>query len=138
MTPDRPSSPSATWIAFLVMAFAVVGLTGLFATFGAPLPLQRAMARDAALDEALVASHRPDAQAAIEALRPRLDDSARLLLPVSGDMDARIAQARADMRAELGAEADATARRLRFMIGIVTAMAAVFGVAVMNFARRAA
>ena len=35
------------------MTFVVVGLTGLFATFAAPLPLQRALLREAALDEAL-------------------------------------------------------------------------------------
>ena len=39
-----------TWIAFLAMAFVVVGLAGLFASYAVPLPLQRAIAREAALD----------------------------------------------------------------------------------------
>jgi len=47
---DRPNVALA---AFVAMAFAVVGLTGVFATFAAPLPLERALAREAALDEAL-------------------------------------------------------------------------------------
>ena len=37
-----------TWFAFLAMTFVVVGLTGVFATFATPLPLYRALSRDAA------------------------------------------------------------------------------------------
>ena len=137
MSDLKRGGPSFTWMAFLAMAFAVVGLTGLFATFGAPLPLERAMARDATLDEALAASRQPDAQVAIEALRPRLAESADTILPVGGDMEARIGQARAEMRALLQREEDATTARLRLMILIVTVMGAVFGAAVLNFARGA-
>ena len=58
-----------TWYAFLAMTFAVVGLTGLFASFAAPLPLARALARDAALNEA---------QAALAALEERPDDESQV------------------------------------------------------------
>ena len=135
---DRPDSSgsSATWTAFLVMAFLVVGLVGLFASYAAPLPLQRAMARDAALDEALAAAHGANPQAAIEALRPRLGESADLLLPAGGDMDARITHARAAMRTELTAEADEVATRTRWMICVITVMGAVFGAAVLRIGRR--
>ena len=75
-----------TWFAFLAMAFAVVGLTGAFASFAAPLPLHRALTREAALDDALIAVSAPDPKAALEALRPRLGDSAAALLPIAGDM----------------------------------------------------
>lgn len=126
----------ATWAAFLVMAFLVVGLIGLFASYAVPLPLDRALARDAALDEALAAAHGPAAQAGIEALRDRLADSAEALLPVGGDMDARIAHERAAMRARLSAEAGEVAARTRWMICIITLMAAGFGVAVLRMARR--
>jgi hypothetical protein len=126
-----------TWMAFLAMTFLIVGLTGLFATFSAPLPLQRALARDATLDEALADSRRPDAAAAIEALRPRLAESADAILPVGGDMDARIGAERAAMRGRLTLEADVTALRLRWMICIVTLTCAVFGVAILAFSRRA-
>ena len=44
---------TATWMAFLVAAFGVVGLMGVFASYAAPLPFERAIARDATLDEAL-------------------------------------------------------------------------------------
>ena len=135
---DRPDSSgsSATWTAFLVMAFLVVGLVGLFASYAAPLPLQRAMARDAALDEALAAAHGANPQAAIEALRLRLGESADLLLPAGGDMDARITHARAAMRTELTAEADEVATRTRWMICVITVMGAVFGAAVLRIGRR--
>jgi hypothetical protein len=136
MPQPKPAESSATWTAFLVMTFVVVGLTGLFATFAAPLPLQRALLRDAALDEALAAAHGPDAQAAIEMLRPRLAETAAALLPVGGDMDARIAQARTAMHASLRAEADAEARRLRWLICIVTLMGAVFGAAILHVSQR--
>jgi hypothetical protein len=127
---------SGTWMAFLAMSFAVVGLMGMFATFAAPLPLQRTLARDEALDDALAAASRPDAQTAIEALRPRLDDSADALLPVGGDMPARIAHERTAMHARLLAETDATLLRLRWLVGIVTLMGAVFGIAILSIASR--
>jgi len=124
-----------TWIGFLAMTFMVVGLTGLFATFSAPLPLERALARDAALDDALAAAQGPDAAAAIEALRPRLAESAAALLPVGGDMAARIGAERAAMRERLLVEADVTATRLRWMICIVTLTGAAFGAAMLAASR---
>jgi hypothetical protein len=128
---------NGTLIGFLAMTFVIVGLTGLFATFSAPLPLERALVRDAALDEALADAHRPDAQAAIEALRPRLAESADAILPVGGDMDARIASERAAMRARLQVEADVTAERLRWMICIVTLTGAAFGAMLLSMGGRA-
>jgi hypothetical protein len=132
MQQPKSAGPGATWQAFLVMTFVVVGLTGLFATYAAPLPLQRALLREAALDEAQAAAHGTNAAAAIEALRPRLAESAAALLPAGGDMDQRIARARADMQASLWAEADALARRLRWLVCVVTLMGAVFGVAILH------
>ncbi len=136
MTKPDSTGSSATWTAFLVSAFAVVGLIGLFASYSAALPLERALARDAALDDALAVAHAPDAQAKIEALRPRLAESADLLLPVGGDIDARITQARAAMRAHLTAESGEVAARTRWMICVITVMAAGFGVAVQRISRR--
>lgn len=130
------SSNGVTWAGFLTCAFAAVGLAGLFASYAAPLPLDRAMAREAALDDALVASRRQDAVAAIEALRPRLDESASRLLPVGGDMAARIADARREMRQQLAKEATVVAERTRWLICVVTVMAAAFGVAVLRIGRR--
>jgi len=136
MQQSKRPGPGAAWTAFLAMVFFVVGLTGLFATFAAPLPLERAVLRDAALDEALAAAHRPESQAAIEALRPRLGDSAALLLPVGGDMDARIAEARRQMHERLTAEARAGERRLRWIIVIVTLLGAAFGAAILHMSRQ--
>lgn len=125
-----------TWFAFLAMAFAVVGLTGAFASFAAPLPLHRALSRDAALDDALIAVAAPDPKAALEALRPRLGDSAAALLPIAGDMPARIAAERRAMRTRLTADAETTATRLRWLLGIVTLTSALFGGILMGAAAR--
>ncbi len=127
---------AGTWSAFLAMAFVVVGLAGMFASYAAPLPLARALERETALDEAQAAAHRPDPQAAIEALRPVLGESADALLPVGGDMDARIAAARRAMRRELTEEARIAAERSRWIIGVVTLMGIAFGTAVLHAARR--
>ena len=89
-------------LGFLVMAFAVVGLVGIYASFAAPLPLQRALARDTALDAALAAAASPDPQAALKALARRLGDSAGPL--AGGDpatLPARIQAERIAMRASL-------------------------------------
>jgi len=126
----------AAWVAFLAMAFVVVGLTGLFASYAVPLPLQRALARETALDDALAAARGPDPQAGIEALRDRLDDSAAALLPAGGDMTARITAERSAMRARFQAEAAALATRTRWLICVVTLMGTVFGAAVLHIGRR--
>jgi hypothetical protein len=136
MQSPHPARPDATWFAFLACAFAVVGMTGIFACYAAPLPLARALARDAALAEAQAALAAPDAAARLEALRPRLGDSAAMLLPPGGDMPARIAAERRAMHARFSAEADATAGRLRLMIAIVTVVAAVFGCVLLGAAQK--
>jgi hypothetical protein len=130
MQPHPPRRLNTTAIGFLAMCFAIVGLVGLFATFAAPLPLHRALAREETLDEALVAMHGPNPQAAMEALKPRLDDSADALFPLPANPDAAIAAERVAMRKRFNADAEATASRMQLMIGIVTIMAAIFGAAI--------
>lgn len=133
---EHSLSTRITLVGFLVCCFAVVGLVGLFATFAAPLPLQRAMAREETLDAAQEALSGPDPAAAIAALKDRLDDSAPALIPLPANPQAAIAAERVAMRARQRAEAEAVGARMRLMIGIVTVMAAVFGTAVTGFARK--
>ncbi len=128
------NKPDSSWFVFLAIAFAVVGLTGMFGTFAAPVALQRAVLRDEVLEEARAALAKPDAAARIEAMRARLDDSAEALLPFGGDMEARIAAERTAMHARLRLDGDATTRRLRWLIGAVTIMAGIFGMMVLGAA----
>jgi hypothetical protein len=118
------------WMAFVAMAVGIVGLVGVFATYAAPLPLERALARDAALDEALAATGRPDEAARLQALRPRLGDSADPIEQGSGPLAERIERERAAMRERFANEAQAVASRLRLMIVVVTVMGAGFAAAV--------
>lgn len=136
MCPLMATNARGTWIGFLIMTFAVVGLTGLFASFAAPLPLERIITREQALDAALVAVHGPNPATDLASLRLRLDESAAALTPLGGDMDSRIARERIAMRSRLLAEADAVATRLRWMISVITIMGAAFGVAILHLARR--
>lgn len=115
---------------------------GLFATFAAPLPLEREAARETALDAVLVASQAPDAAPALERLRPELDDSAAAILPVAPDIThadivRRVATERTAMRARFAHEASVVTFRLRWLVCIVTAMAAAFGAACYFAGRRA-
>lgn len=127
---------NGTWMAFLAMTFVVVGLTGLFATFAAPLPLERAMLRDTVLDEALATAGRPDQAQALAALRERLDSSAAAVVDGGGDLVARVATARRAMHAEMQHEAEAIASRLQLMVLVVTAVGAIFGAAILGAASR--
>lgn len=120
-------------MAFLAMTFVVVGLTGFFASYAAPLPLERALARDAALDDALATGGEHDA---LEKLRPQLDGSAAAVIDGAGPLAARVASARTTMHAELLGEAAAVGNRLRMMIVVVTLLAAVFGAVVVGAASR--
>ena len=137
-TRPAPAGIAGTWIAFLAIAFGAVGLMGLFATYAGPLPLQRAMAREATLDTALVLTRQPNPRAALEALRPALDDSADALLPWRPDEAARIAAERIAMRARLAADSAALAVRLRWLVCLVTVMSGAFGIAVLHASRRPA
>lgn len=126
-----------SWIAFAVMAVVVVGLAGSFATFALPIPMQRAVLLDAALDEARAAAQAPDPQERLEALRPRLGDSADRLIGGTGSIEERIERERVAMRARFLAEEQATAQRLRWLTAIVTLMAAIFvGTIVGGLSRR--
>jgi hypothetical protein len=129
------SRPSATAIAFMVTGFAIVGLTGVFAAFAAQLPLQRALVRETTLDAALATQNDPQPQAALEALRPALDDSADAVIGGPGPLAARVAQERAAMQARMLHEADALSRRLQWMVGVATVTGALFGVAMMGIGR---
>jgi hypothetical protein len=132
----RPANNSFAAAGFLTMCFAIVGLVGVFATFAAPLPLYRAMLRDTALDETLVALKSSTPQAGLDALKARLDESAKAFVPLPANPDAAVAQERQAMHQRFHEEADATGYRMKLMIGIVTVMAAVFGAAITGLGRR--
>jgi hypothetical protein len=113
-------------MAFIAITVGIVGLMGVFATYAAPLPLDRALARESALDEALAAAATPDAAARLQALRPRLAESASAIEQGAGSLADRIQRERVAMRERYLAEAQGLARRLRLMIVIVTAVSAGF------------
>ena len=125
---------TSTWMAFLAAAFAVVGLMGVFASYAAPIPLERAMARDATLDAALATG---GAKPALELLRDRLDDSAATVIDGVGPLVDRVASARAAMHASLEAEAAAVGERVRLELLVVTLVAAGFGLVILGSVARA-
>jgi hypothetical protein len=127
---------SGGWIAFAAMAFIVAGLAGVFATYALPIPMERAFAVDAALDEALIAARGPDPDRAIAALASRLGESAAPLAQGTGSWEDRIQRERAAMRARFIAEEEATATRLRWLVVVVNLMGAMFVGAVVSIVSR--
>jgi len=117
---------------FAAIAVGVVGLTGVFATYATPLPLERAMAREVALDAALGTPAAADPQAALAALAPRLDDSAPALAGPPAGLADRVARERLAMRARFSEQAASIAAQIRLLIIVITAMAAVFVVAMVG------
>ena len=124
---------TGTWIAFLLVCFAVVGLMGLFASYAAPLPYERMMARDAVLDQALRVG---DDKPALEPLRDQLDDSAAVVIDGTGPLAARVATARTAAHESMLHEADAIGSRIRLELAVVTVVAAAFGAAMLVTASR--
>ncbi len=139
-TPAPPAAPktadTATWTAFLTIAFAVVGLVGAFSTFAAQIPFDRAMARSQALDQAVVASHRAGASVALDELRPLLGDSADHVLTGPGTIEDRVAAERSRMLESLHTESMDYGLRLRVVIAAFTAAAALFGAMVLSIVRK--
>ncbi len=128
------ASNRATWTAFLLMCFAITGLTGLFASYATSLPLERALRMGAALDQALAARE----PAELEALRPALGRSADQVVTGRGDLASRVASARATMLSEQEREARSVAHRIRIMLGVVTLMAGGLGAGILALATRGA
>ena len=113
----------ATWTAFLLMCFALVGLTGLFASYATSVPWERAVIRTGVLDQVLDAARGPDADARLAALRPALGPDSTASAAGPGDLWARVAAERRVVLDEQGREARSVAHRVRIMVGIVTLMA---------------
>jgi len=120
---------------FLAMCFAVVGFTGMLAGHVGRLPLERAVAREAVLDQALVQMRAGD-QAGLAALKPMLGDSGGVLLADPGAFEAAVAAERVAMRARRMAEAQATGTRLQVLLLVVTLLGGAFGVAMLLAAAR--
>jgi len=128
----------ATWTAFLLMCFALVGLTGLFATYATSIPWERALIRTGVLDQVLAAARAPDAEARLAALRPALGPHAHAVLSGPGELWDRVAAERLIVLDEQGREARSVAHRTRILVGIVTLMAALVGAGIMALASRGA
>jgi len=135
MQPSGRSANLGAWTGFLIVAFGALGLIGAFGTYAAELPFDRAVARSLTLDKVLAAARTPNAQAAEEALRPLLGDSADAVLSGSGPIETRVAAERVRMLSELHGEAAIYGFRLRCYIAVFTVMAALFGAMVMSFGR---
>ena len=125
---------SGAWGGFLVMAFVILGLCGVFATYAAQLPFQRETYAEARLDAALTA---PDADQRLETLRDTLGDDGAGAFASGGSIPERIENARHVLRLHFQAQAADIALRLRIVILVFTGGAALFGLMVVSIIRRA-
>ena len=128
------SKDGRAWSGFLVMAFVVLGLCGLFATYAAQLPYQRELFAETKLDAALGA---PDADARLDTLRDALGDDGAGAFEAKGDTRDRIETARRVLRRHFQDQGADIALRLRIVIVVFTGAAALFGLMVVSVLRRA-
>ena len=128
----------ATWTAFLLMCFALVGMAGLFATYATTIPLKRALILTGTLDQVLAAARAPNAPARLEALRPALGRRADIVLSGPGELWDRVAAERVTVLAEQEREARSVTHRIRVLVAVVTLMAALVGAGIMALAQRQA
>lgn len=115
------------------MAFIILGLCGLFATYAAQLPYQRAFFAEAKLDAAATA---PDPQARLDQLRDTLGDDGAGAFPTDGDIRQRIETARHVLDRHFQDQAADIALRLRIVIVVFTGASALFGLMVVSVLRR--
>lgn len=120
--PAVARSNRPVWIAFLLVCFLLTGLVGLFASYGPSIPLQRALHRIEAVDQA-VATGTPDAAA----LQAALGKSAEDVLSGPGDLPTRAARARAAIIADAEDDQAGVGARTRLMIFVVTALSGMIG-----------
>ena len=115
------------------MCFLLTGLVGLFASYATSIPLERALHRNAVLDQAL-ASGQPD-PAAINGVMGRNADA---IINGPGDLPTRIAHAREIVLADATDEEGVVAGRTRLMVGLVTVLCAALGAGILLIASRPA
>ena len=136
-TAASSGSDSASWIGFLAMAFLVVGLVGALATYAAQIPFERALVRNTALDQ-LVASSSAGTTSPSPQLLEALGDSYAHVQGDAATLPERVATERRRMLEAFGRESEDFGFRLRIVIAVFTAAAALFGAAILSVVRRAA
>ncbi len=129
--------PQATWTAFLLMCFALVGLTGMFASYAVAIPLDRTLARTAVLDGVLAEGRQPD-PARQATLRMMLGpEVGPRVLDGPGELFDRVAAQREVVLQEGAQEERSVVYRIRVLVAVVTIMAGFVGSGIMGLARRA-
>ena len=130
--------PNASWTAFLLMCFALVGLTGMFASYAVTIPLERTLARLAVLDGVLVEGRQPN-PARRATLRQMLGpDVGPQVFDGPGDLFDRVAAQRATVLDEGGRETRSVIYRIRVLVAVVTVAAGLLGAGIMAISRRGA
>ena len=114
-----------SFVAFLVACFVVVGLAGIFVSYAAPVPYQRAFARLAAL--------RPPGQAP-QAFGSTAAPAADTVPEAPVDTPA----ARRAIIADAEEEAGGVLIRVRVLLAVLTVLCTLFGTGVMLMLRRQA
>jgi len=124
---------STSRLGFMLCAFLLPGLIGTFASFSIPAPVIDEMHQQDALDAVLAAPDATAQAAAIAALADKVDpDTAAIVANGAGPIEARVAAAEQNMRAEVVAQARAAAYKIRLMVITMTVLGAVFGVLLMG------
>ena len=129
--------PQAAWTAFLLMCFALVGLTGMFASYAVTIPLDRTLARTAVRDGVLAEGQQPDPtrQATLRMmLGPEVGPR---VLDGPGDLFDRVAAQREVVLQEGTQEERSVVLWVRRVVAGVTVMAGLGGRGIMGWARRA-
>ena len=124
---------STSRLGFMLCAFLLPGLIGTFASFSIPAPVIDEMHQQDALDAVLAAPDATAQAAAIAALADKVDpDTAAIVANGAGPIEARVAAAEQNMRAEVVAQARAAAYKIRLMVITMTVLGAVFGILLMG------
>ena len=128
--------PQATWTAFLLMCFALVGLTGMFASYAVTIPPDRTLARLSVLDGVLAEARRPDPSRQATLRMMLGPDVGPRLLDGPGDLSDRVAAQREVVLREGAQEERSVTYRIRLLVAVVTVMAGLVGAGIMGLSRR--
>ncbi|WP_072572539.1 hypothetical protein [Granulibacter bethesdensis] len=125
---------NSTQSAFLIACFAVTGLTGLMATYALPVPFEAAVEKETVLEHAaagLTSGNQPLTEQILHdsALRSILGKKADAIISAPPQEAAEaLLQERDAIRSHALGETQAVARRMRLLVVVATAAAALFGI----------
>jgi hypothetical protein len=130
------SSNAANRAGFMLMAFTMSGLIGVFGTFALPVPPIQALRQETVINQALAGGDEAAIDAALSKIKPFLTHEDRKHIAGLPSAKDGLLFAATSLAAETETSTRHAAYFIRLMVITITVLSAIFGVAMLGSGRR--